>query len=168
MTEESAVPQGPRRQRRRRRAVWRPGEAISRTVESDAPARDAAPRPAPPRPPAEAAPVKPEAAKPAGTKPEAAKPQPAGAKPEAAKPAGAKPEAAKPAGTKPEAAKRRGRTDPTERGLRELVGAGSSQLGPVRAMRARDANRPTAADLAQAEEEVVLVRRHWKPPKNGA
>lgn len=136
VTEESAVPQGPRRQRRRRRAVWRPGEAISRTVESDAPARDAAPRPAPPRPPAEAAPVK--------------------------------PEAAKPAGTKPEAAKRRGRTDPTERGLRELVGAGSSQLGPVRAMRARDANRPTAADLAQAEEEVVLVRRHWKPPKNGA
>jgi len=31
-------------------------------------------------------------------------------------------------------------------------------------MRARDANRPTEADLAQAEQEVVLVRRHWKPP----
>ena len=154
------MPQGPRRQRRRRRAVWRPGEGISRTVESDAPEpdapepatqepvtqepvtqepvtqepdapeRDAAPRPTPPRPPAESAPP-------------------------------AKPEAAKPEG------KRRARNDPTERGLRELVGAGSSQLGPVRAMRARDANRPTEADLAQAEEEIVLVRRHWKPPKNG-
>jgi hypothetical protein len=115
--------------------VWRPGEGISRTDESDAPERDAAPRPGPPRPPAEPAPIKPEAGK---------------------------PEAAK-----PEAGKRRGRNDPTERGLRELVGAGSSQLGPVRAMRARDANRPTEADLAQAEEEIVLVRRHWKPPKNG-
>ncbi len=136
MTEESAVPQGQRRQRRRRRAVWRPGEGISRTVESDALEREAAPRPAPPRPPAEPAPIKPEVGK---------------------------PEAAK-----PDAGKRRARNDPTERGLRELVGAGSSQLGPVRAMRARDANRPTEADLAQAEEEIVLVRRHWKPPKNGS
>jgi hypothetical protein len=60
-------------------------------------------------------------------------------------------------------AKRR-RPDPNERGLRDLVGSGPSQLGPTRAMRARDANRPTEADLAEAEEEVVLVRRHWKPP----
>jgi len=116
--------------------VWRPGEGISRTVESDAPERDAAPRPAPPRPPAEPAPIN--------------------------------PEAGKPEAGKPEGGKRRSRSDPTERGLRELVGAGSSQLGPVRAMRARDANRPSEADLAQAEEEIVLVHRHWKPPKNGA
>ena len=143
MTEESAVPQGQRRQRRRRRAVWRPGEGISRTVESDVPERDTAPRPGPtaPRPSAPA--------------------EPATAKPQAARP-DANPDAAK-----PDAAKRRARNDPTERGLRELVGAGSSQLGPVRAMRARDANRPTDADLAQAEEEIVLLRRHWKPPKNG-
>jgi hypothetical protein len=32
-------------------------------------------------------------------------------------------------------------------------------------MRARDANRPSDADLAQAEEETTLVRRNWKPPK---
>jgi hypothetical protein len=59
---------------------------------------------------------------------------------------------------------KRRRTDPTERGLRDLVGAGPSQLGPVRAMRARDANRPTAEDLTEAEQDVAIVRRHWKPP----
>jgi hypothetical protein len=59
---------------------------------------------------------------------------------------------------------KRRRTDPNERGLRDLVGSGPSQVGPTRAMRARDANRPTEADLAEAEQEVVLVRRHWKPP----
>jgi hypothetical protein len=58
----------------------------------------------------------------------------------------------------------RRRPDPSERGLRDLVGSGPSQVGPTRAMRARDANRPTEADLAEAEREVVLVRRHWKPP----
>jgi hypothetical protein len=63
----------------------------------------------------------------------------------------------------PTPAKRR-RPDPNERGLRDLVGSGPSQVGPTRAMRARDANRPTEADLAEAEQEVVLVRRHWKPP----
>jgi hypothetical protein len=66
--------------------------------------------------------------------------------------------------TEPAAAKRR-RPEPSERGLRDLVGSGPSQVGPTRAMRARDANRPTEADLAQAEQEVALVRRHWKPPK---
>jgi hypothetical protein len=59
---------------------------------------------------------------------------------------------------------KRWRPDPSERGLRDLVGSGPSQVGPTRAMRARDANRPTEADLAEAEQEVVLVRRHWKPP----
>ncbi len=59
---------------------------------------------------------------------------------------------------------RAGRNDPAERGLREIVGAGPSQLGPVRAMRARDANRPTDADLVEAEQEVAIVRRNWKPP----
>ena len=67
-----------------------------------------------------------------------------------------------PAGPPP--AKRR-RADPSERGLRDLVGGGPSQLGPIRAMRARDANRPTEADLAEAAEQVVIVRRHWKPPR---
>ena len=64
----------------------------------------------------------------------------------------------------PAPAKRR-RTEPSERGLRDLVGSGPSQVGPTRAMRARDVNRPTEADLAEAEQEVALVHRHWKPPK---
>lgn len=51
-----------------------------------------------------------------------------------------------------------------ERGLRELVGAGRSQLGVSGALRGRDVNRPTEQDLAEAERDVVLVRRHWKPP----
>jgi hypothetical protein len=59
---------------------------------------------------------------------------------------------------------KRRRGDPSERGLRDLVGAGPSQLGPTRAMRARDLNRPTEADLAAAEQDLVIVRRRWKPP----
>lgn len=51
-----------------------------------------------------------------------------------------------------------------ERGLRGIVGAGPSQVGVLGAMRARDAARPTAADLAEAEREVVIVRRHYVPP----
>jgi hypothetical protein len=47
--------------------------------------------------------------------------------------------------------------------LRDLVGAGPSQVGVSRALRARDVNRPTEADIAAAEREVMLVRRHWKP-----
>jgi hypothetical protein len=31
------------------------------------------------------------------------------------------------------------------------------------ALRARDVNRPTEADLAEAEREVAIVRRYWKP-----
>jgi hypothetical protein len=31
-------------------------------------------------------------------------------------------------------------------------------------MRARDLNRPTEADLAAAEQDLVIVRRRWKPP----
>ncbi len=61
---------------------------------------------------------------------------------------------------------RRQRTDPVERGLRDLVGAGPSQLGVSRALRGRDVNRPSAEDLAAAEQEVVVVRRHWKPSGN--
>ncbi|MCW6008445.1 hypothetical protein K1W54_28460 [Micromonospora sp. CPCC 205371] len=52
-----------------------------------------------------------------------------------------------------------------ERGLRGLVGSGSSQVGTGAAMRARDAARPTDADLAEAEERLVIVRRNWVPPR---
>lgn len=50
-----------------------------------------------------------------------------------------------------------------ERGLRGLVGSGSSQVSVTAALRARDAARPTDADLAEAEARVVIVRRNWVP-----
>lgn len=54
-------------------------------------------------------------------------------------------------------------TDP-EGGLRGLVAPGPTQVGVTAAMRARDASRPTEDDLAAAERDVVIVRRHWQPP----
>ena len=53
------------------------------------------------------------------------------------------------------------------RGLRDLVGAGPSQLGVSGALRGRDVNRPTDDDLAEAERDVVIVRRNWKPADRG-
>ncbi|WBB54607.1 hypothetical protein [Verrucosispora sp. WMMD573] len=50
-----------------------------------------------------------------------------------------------------------------ERGLRGLVGSGSSQVSVTAAMRARDAARPTDEDLAAAADRVVIVRRNWTP-----
>ena len=50
-----------------------------------------------------------------------------------------------------------------ERGLRGLVGSGSSQVSVRAAMRARDASRATDADLAEAQERLVIVRRNWVP-----
>jgi len=142
MPDVTADPVPPRR--RRRRAVWRAGVGISRTddpaaVTAATPEVDDAavqPRPAPP---------------PERPGPTAAPAPTSGAAPNAP-------------GTEAKLPSKRRRTDPTERGLRDLVGAGPSQLGPVRAMRARDANRPTAEDLAEAEQDVAIVRRHWKPP----
>ncbi len=70
------------------------------------------------------------------------------------------------AGAEGEAArgKRPARRADTERGLRGIVGSGPSQVGVAGAMRARDAARPTAADLAAAERDLVIVRRHYVPP----
>lgn len=51
----------------------------------------------------------------------------------------------------------------TERGLRGLVGGGSSQVSVTAAMRARDASRPSAADLAAAESDLLVVKRGWVP-----
>jgi hypothetical protein len=50
-----------------------------------------------------------------------------------------------------------------ERGLRGLVGSGASQVSPHAALRARDAARPTDADMAAAERDLVIVRRNWVP-----
>lgn len=58
---------------------------------------------------------------------------------------------------------RAGEDRETERGLRGLVGGGASQVGVSAAMRARDAARPTAEDLAAAEESLPIVLRGWVP-----
>jgi hypothetical protein len=51
----------------------------------------------------------------------------------------------------------------TERGLRGLVGSGSSQVSVGAALRARDAARPTDAHLADAEANLTIVHRNWMP-----
>lgn len=51
----------------------------------------------------------------------------------------------------------------SERGLRGLVGGGSSQVSIGAAMRARDASRPTDADIAAAETGLTIVHRGWVP-----
>jgi hypothetical protein len=56
-----------------------------------------------------------------------------------------------------------GGDDQSERGLRGLVGSGSSQVSVGAALRARDAARPTADQLAEADAELVIVRRNWMP-----
>ncbi|OKI61081.1 hypothetical protein A6A27_28645 [Micromonospora sp. CB01531] len=62
-----------------------------------------------------------------------------------------------------ERGRRGGPAEEGERGLRGLVGSGSSQVSVTAALRARDAARPTDADLAEAEARVVIVRRNWVP-----
>ncbi|WAX58126.1 hypothetical protein M6B22_04995 [Jatrophihabitans cynanchi] len=81
----------------------------------------------------------------------------------------AEPRAAEPQ-PQPQSASQRSKPRPkargesADRGLRGLVGAGPSQLGVSGALRGRDVNRPSEQDLAEAERDVVLVRRNWKPP----
>jgi hypothetical protein len=50
-----------------------------------------------------------------------------------------------------------------ERGLRGLVGSGSSQVSVGAALRARDAARPSDAQLAEADESLPIIRRNWVP-----
>ena len=60
--------------------------------------------------------------------------------------------------------RRRAPRDAGDHGLRDIVGAGPSQLGVSGALRGRDVNRPTEADIAEAEQDLVIVRRNWQPP----
>jgi hypothetical protein len=69
----------------------------------------------------------------------------------------------RPAGDDAVTPERAGDDQQTERGLRGLVGGGSSQVSVGAALRARDAARPTDADLAAAERDLVIVRRGWVP-----
>ena len=59
---------------------------------------------------------------------------------------------------------RPGGSDNGERSLRSLVTTRSTQVSPTAAMRAREVALPDAADLAAAEAELVIVRRHYVPP----
>ncbi|MFL6076588.1 MAG: hypothetical protein ACJ73S_24610 [Mycobacteriales bacterium] len=52
-----------------------------------------------------------------------------------------------------------------ERALRSLIGSGRSRVGVIGAMRARDVSRPGPEDYAAADENIVLVRRHYVPPE---
>lgn len=70
------------------------------------------------------------------------------------------PEAAEPPPV--EKARRPSGGDDSERGLRGLVGSGSSQVSVGAALRARDAARPTDEHLAEAEK-LPIVRRNWTP-----
>jgi hypothetical protein len=51
-----------------------------------------------------------------------------------------------------------------DRALRALVSTRSTQLPSTAAMRAREVGTPTAEDLAAAERDLVIVRRHYQPP----
>jgi hypothetical protein len=53
--------------------------------------------------------------------------------------------------------------EPGEHGLADLIGGGRSQLGVSGALRGRDVNRPTDDDIAEAERDIVIVRRNWRP-----
>ena len=66
-----------------------------------------------------------------------------------------------------EPTRRSGRTsreEASERSLRSLVTTRSTQVSPTAALRAREVALPSAADLAAAEESLVMVRRHYIPP----
>jgi hypothetical protein len=70
----------------------------------------------------------------------------------------------RPTGTDPGRRPRPSGQDNGERSLRSLVTTRSSQVSPTAAMRAREVAVPDAADLAAAEAELVIVRRHYVPP----
>ena len=59
---------------------------------------------------------------------------------------------------------RSSREEAAERSLRSLVTTRSTQVSPTAALRAREVALPTDADLAAAEQELVIVRRHYVPP----
>jgi hypothetical protein len=61
-----------------------------------------------------------------------------------------------------DAGKRRQRRA-ADSGARDLAGTGHSQVGVGGALRARDVNRPDDDDIAEAERELEIIRRHWTP-----
>ncbi len=51
-----------------------------------------------------------------------------------------------------------------ERSLRGLVSTRDTQVPSELAMRAREVDLPSAAELAEIDAELILVRRHYRPP----
>lgn len=70
-----------------------------------------------------------------------------------------------PPATAPAQGSRDRRVDHTERTLRGLVTTRGTQVPWAAATRAREVAMPSAADMALAEEEVVVVRRNYTPPE---
>lgn len=71
---------------------------------------------------------------------------------------------ASPQGDGAQRGRRRRPKDAAGEPMRDIVGAGPSQVGVSGALRARAVNRPTDEDLAEAERTVTVVRRNWRPP----
>ena len=46
----------------------------------------------------------------------------------------------------------------------DLAGTGRTALSVSAALRARDLDRPTDADLARSAAQLKIVRRNWTPP----
>ena len=67
-------------------------------------------------------------------------------------------------GDAPRRSGRSSREESAERSLRSLVTTRSSQVSPTAALRAREVALPSADDLAAAERDLVIVRRHYVPP----
>jgi hypothetical protein len=67
-------------------------------------------------------------------------------------------------GESPRRSGRTSREEASERSLRSLVTTRSTQVSPTAALRAREVALPSAADLAAAEDSLVVVRRHYVPP----
>ena len=55
------------------------------------------------------------------------------------------------------------RRETLERQWRDLAGAGRTALSAGAAARVRETVPLSVAELAQAQREVVIQRRHWKP-----
>ena len=60
----------------------------------------------------------------------------------------------------------RGEHDVGDRMWRELAGSGASQVSLSAALRARDADQPTAEEVAEAERSLVVQHRNWTPAKD--
>lgn len=125
-------------------------EAPTSEAATAAPDRDAVTAPTPRPPIAETPPVEDTGA----AETMAARPPRTGFGARPARPPGSRPTSGAGAG---------GDEREAERGLRGLVGSGSSQVSVGAALRARDAARPTDAHLADADENLAIVRRNWLP-----